>query len=65
MSAVRPAVVAGLIAPEKLLPRPRSETYTTALVLLVLGVLVLVAPQSLPWLTVPTPDPMSMTLPAE
>jgi hypothetical protein len=30
-------------------------------VLLALGVLVLAAPQALPGLTVPTPDPMSMT----
>ena len=61
MSAVWMAVVAGLIALEKLLPWRRTATYGTAVVLLALGVLVLAAPQALPGLTVPTPDPMSMT----
>ncbi len=61
MSAVWMAVVAGLIALEKLLPWRRTATYATALVLLALGMLVLAAPQALPGLTVPTPDPMSMT----
>jgi predicted metal-binding membrane protein len=61
MSAVWMAVVAGLIALEKTLPWRRTATYATALVLLALGVLVLAAPQALPGLTVPTPDPMSMT----
>ena len=61
MSAVWMAVVAGLIALEKTLPWRWTATYATALVLLALGVLVLAAPQALPGLTVPTPDPMSMT----
>jgi predicted metal-binding membrane protein len=61
MSAVWMAVVAGLIALEKILPWRRTATYGTAVVLLTLGVLVLAAPQALPGLTVPTPDPMSMT----
>jgi predicted metal-binding membrane protein len=62
MSAVWMAVVAGLIALEKILPWRRLATYGTAIVLLVLGVLVLVAPAALPGLTVPAPDPMSMSL---
>ena len=61
MSALWMAVVAGLIALEKLLPWRRTATYGTAVVLLTLGVLVLAAPQALPGLTVPTSDPMSMT----
>ena len=61
MSAVWMAVVAGLIALEKTLPWRRTATYSTAVVLLALGVLVLAAPEALPGLTVPAPDPMSMT----
>ena len=44
MSAVWMAVVAVLIALEKTLPWRRTATYGTAVVLLTLGVLVLVAP---------------------
>jgi hypothetical protein len=47
------AFVAGLIAIEKTLPWRRAVTYGTATILLVLGVLVLVAPDAIPWLTVP------------
>ena len=61
MSAVWMAVVAVLIALEKTLPWRRTATYSTAIVLLLLGVLVLAAPRALPGLTVPAPDPMSMT----
>ena len=61
MSAVWMAVVAVLIALEKTLPWRRTATYSTAIVLLLLGVLVLAAPEALPGLTVPAPDPMSMT----
>jgi len=61
MSAVWMAVVAGLIVLEKTLPWRRTATYSTAIVLLLLGVLVLAAPEALPGLTVPAPDPMSMT----
>ena len=61
MSVVWMAVVAGLIALEKTLPWRRIATYGAAVVLLVLGVLVLAAPGALPGLTVPAPDPMSMT----
>jgi predicted metal-binding membrane protein len=53
MSVTWMAVVAGLIAAEKILPWRRAATYGTALTLLGLGVLVLVAPDALPALTVP------------
>ncbi|WP_323102231.1 DUF2182 domain-containing protein [Intrasporangium sp. YIM S08009] len=62
MSPVWMAVVAGLIAVEKVLPWRRTATYGTALVLLGLGVLVLVAPQVIPGLTVPTHGTMPMSL---
>ena len=48
MSIVWMAVVAGLIAFEKLIPWRRAATYGTAGVLLVLGVLLLVAPDAIP-----------------
>ena len=63
MSVTWMAVVAGLIAVEKTLPWRRIATYGTALVLFVLGVLVLVAPDALPGLTVPGHDSMSVTTP--
>ena len=47
------AFVAGLIAMEKLLPWRRVATYGTAAILLVLGVLLLIAPDAVPALTVP------------
>ncbi len=53
MSVLWMAVVAGLIALEKTLPWRRTATYGTAAVLLVLGVLLLTAPHSLPGLTIP------------
>ena len=53
MSVVWMAVVAGLIAFEKLIPRRGVATFGTAGVLLVLGVLMLVAPDAIPALTVP------------
>ena len=62
MSPVWMAVVAGLIAVEKVLPWRRAATYGTALALLGLGVLVLVAPQVLPGLPVPAPLPMPMPM---
>ena len=61
MSVVWMAVVAGFIAIEKVLPWRRTATYGTAVVLLVLGVVVLVAPDALPGLTVPGDDPMLVT----
>jgi predicted metal-binding membrane protein len=59
MSIVWMAVVAGLIAFEKLIPSKRVATYGTAAVLLVLGVLVLAAPDVLPALTIPGGDSMT------
>ena len=58
MSVTWMAVVAGLIAIEKILPRRRVATYATTTVLVVLGVLVLAAPDALPGLTVPGQSPM-------
>jgi predicted metal-binding membrane protein len=58
MSVTWMAMVAGLIAVEKILPWRRAATYGTALVLLALGVLLLVAPAALPGLTVPGHDSM-------
>ena len=54
------AFVAGLIAIEKTLPWRRTATYGTAAVLLVLGVLILTSPHTIPWLTVPGDQPMQM-----
>ena len=53
MSVVWMALVAGLIAIEKLVPARRAATYATAGVLVALGVLVLVAPDAIPALTIP------------
>jgi predicted metal-binding membrane protein len=64
MSLAWMAFVAGLIALEKLLPWRRVATYGTAAILLVLGVLLLVAPDAIPALTVPgggTPSMDQMT----
>ena len=52
------AFVAALIALEKLLPWRRVATYATAGLLLVLGVLLLVAPDAVPALTLPADEPM-------
>ena len=59
MSLVWMAVVAGLIAFEKLIPSRRSATYVTAGILLVVGVLLIAAPDSIPALTVPGDGSMS------
>ena len=53
MSIVWMAVVAGLIAFEKLIPSRRVATYGTAVVLFALGVLLLVAPDAIPGFTIP------------
>jgi predicted metal-binding membrane protein len=53
MSVTWMAVVAGLIAFEKTIPWRRVATYGTALILVLLGGLVLAAPDALPGLTVP------------
>ena len=58
MSIVWMAVVAGLIAFEKLIPSRRAATYVTAAILLVLGVLLIASPDSIPALTVPGSDSM-------
>jgi predicted metal-binding membrane protein len=58
MSVTWMAIVAGLIAIEKIHPWRRGATYGTVLVLLALGVLVLVAPDAVPGLTVPEHNPM-------
>ena len=62
MSVTWMAVVAGLIAIEKILPWRRTATIGTALVLVILGVLLLVAPDALPGLTVPGDAPMPMPM---
>jgi predicted metal-binding membrane protein len=59
MSVVWMAVVAGLVAFEKLIPSRRAATYGTAAVLFVLGVLMLSAPDVIPALTVPGGGRMS------
>jgi predicted metal-binding membrane protein len=59
MSVVWMALVAGLIAFEKLIPSRRVATYGTAALLLVLGVLMLVAPDVIPALTIPGAGSMS------
>jgi len=53
MSIVWMAIVAGLIAFEKLISSRRTATYATAAILLVLGVLLVAAPDAIPALTVP------------
>src|SRR5205085_2745298 len=59
MSVAWMAFVAGLIAVEKTLPWRRVATYGTAVLLLVLGVLLFVAPDVIPALTVPDSGPMN------
>jgi len=58
MSLTWMAVIAGLIAVEKTLPLRRVASYGTAVILVSLGVLVLVAPASMPGLSTPTDAPM-------
>jgi predicted metal-binding membrane protein len=53
MSIAWMAFVAGLIAAEKTLPWRRVATYGTAALLVALGVLLLVAPDAIPALTIP------------
>jgi predicted metal-binding membrane protein len=59
MSVVWMAIVAGLIAFEKLIPFRSVATYGTAAVLLVLGLFLLAAPDVIPALTVPGSGSMS------
>jgi predicted metal-binding membrane protein len=58
MSVTWMAVVAALIAFEKVIPWRRLATYGTTSVLAVLGLLILMAPGSVPGLTVPDQHPM-------
>lgn len=58
MSVTWMAVVAGLIAVEKLMPWRRVATYATTTVLIVLGLFMTFAPDALPGLTVPGHSPM-------
>jgi predicted metal-binding membrane protein len=52
------ALVAGLIAAEKVLPWRRVASYGTAAILLALGLLLLTAPGAIPNLTVPAHSAM-------
>jgi predicted metal-binding membrane protein len=58
MSVTWMAFVAGIIAVEKTLPWQRRITYPTATLLFCLGVLLLVAPDTLPGLTIPSGETM-------
>jgi predicted metal-binding membrane protein len=58
MSLAWMAFIAAIIAAEKLLPWRRVATYGTAVILLALGVLLLVAPGSVPALTIPGHESM-------
>jgi predicted metal-binding membrane protein len=53
MSIAWMAFVAALIAAEKMLPWRRAATYGTAVILLLLGVLLVAAPDAIPGLTIP------------
>jgi predicted metal-binding membrane protein len=61
MSALWMAIVAGLIALEKTLPWRRTATGFTTTALLVLGVMLLAAPEALPGLTEPGMTTPTMT----
>ena len=63
MSVAWMLLVAGLITVEKTIPWRRTATYGTALLLFVLGVLVLAAPEVIPVLTVP-PDGQMAKMPS-
>jgi predicted metal-binding membrane protein len=60
MSVLWMACVAGIIAVEKTFPWRRGVTYATTALLAVLGILLLVSPETLPWLTLPSGEPMPM-----
>jgi predicted metal-binding membrane protein len=53
MSIAWMSFVAALIAAEKTLPWRRTVTYGTAAILVLLGVLVVVAPEVIPGFTIP------------
>jgi predicted metal-binding membrane protein len=61
MSIIWMAVVAALIAVEKLLPWRRVAVYGVTTVLLVLGLLLLISPTSIVGLTIPSSGGMMMT----
>ena len=54
------ALVAGIIAVEKTLPWRSGVTYATTALLAGTGILLLVAPDALPWLTLPAGQAMPM-----
>ena len=60
MSVTWMAVAAGVIAVEKTLPWKRVATWGTAALLLGLALLLLVAPEAVPALTIPGSNPMPM-----
>ncbi len=62
MSVTWMAFVAVIIAAEKTVPWRRGITWATAAILLGLGVLLLVAPHALPWLTIPPGETMPMPM---
>ena len=64
MSVTWMAAVAGMIAIEKTIPWRRVATYGTSIVLVVLGVTMLVAPDALPGLTVPGQSSMPSMSPS-
>jgi predicted metal-binding membrane protein len=63
MSLAWMALIAALIALEKLIPSRRVAVYGTAAILLILGVLLLAAPDAIPGLTTPGDGPMSPMMP--
>jgi predicted metal-binding membrane protein len=63
MSIAWMAFVAALIAAEKTLPGGRVVSYTTAAILLVLGILVVAVPDAIPGLTIPGEGPMDGMMP--
>jgi len=59
MSLAWMALVAALIAAEKTLPWGRAVTFGTAAILLLLGVLLMTAPEAIPGLTIPSDGSMN------
>jgi predicted metal-binding membrane protein len=62
MSVTWMAIMAGIMAVEKVLPWRRSLALATSGVLLALGILLLVAPQAVPGLTIPSGQTMQMQM---
>jgi predicted metal-binding membrane protein len=63
MSIAWMAFIAALIAAEKTLPWGRAVTYATAAILLLLGVLLVAAPEAIPGLTLPGDGSMNQMEP--